>query len=83
VPCRQGVEISVVPLSKVDKQQKSNTYRLYAANDTAINTYGTSTILLNLGLRRPYCWPFLNADVTKPIIGADILKHFGLLGFKQ
>jgi len=74
-----GADISVVPPSNTDKQQRSNTLKLYAANGTAINTYGMKTITLNLGLRRPYCWPFVIADVTKPIIGADLLKHFGLL----
>lgn len=53
--------------------------KLYAANGSTINTYGTKTITLNLGLRRPYCWPFVIAEVTRPIIGADLLKHFGLL----
>lgn len=73
-----GAEISVIPQSNSDKQP-SQDLQLYAANGTPINTYGTKTITLNLGLRRPYCWPFIIAKVTKPIIGADLLSHFGLL----
>lgn len=34
---------------------------------------------LNLGLRRPYKWSFLIGDVDRPIIGADLLYHYGLL----
>ncbi|GFV10603.1 retrovirus-related Pol polyprotein from transposon opus [Trichonephila clavipes] len=34
---------------------------------------------LNLGLRRPFIWTFIIADVSSPIIGADFLKHFNLL----
>ncbi|XP_008178670.1 uncharacterized protein LOC103307937 [Acyrthosiphon pisum] len=43
-----GAEISVVPPSNADKQTKSDTLKLYAANGTAINTYGTKIISLNL-----------------------------------
>ncbi|GFT94507.1 retrovirus-related Pol polyprotein from transposon opus [Trichonephila clavipes] len=32
-----------------------------------------------LGLRRPFIWTFIIADVSSPIIGADFLKHFNLL----
>jgi len=74
-----GADISVAPPSNTDRQQKPNTLKLYAANGTAINIYGTKAITLNLDLRRPYCWPFVIADVTKPIVGAGLLKHFGLL----
>ncbi|GFW71946.1 retrovirus-related Pol polyprotein from transposon 412 [Trichonephila clavipes] len=34
---------------------------------------------LNLGMRRPFIWTFIIADVSSPIIGADFLKHFNLL----
>ena len=36
-------------------------------------------IVLDLGLRRKFSWPFIVADVTKTIIGADFLVNFGLL----
>ncbi|CAK9810898.1 Transposon Tf2-9 polyprotein [Anthophora plagiata] len=54
-------------------------YELAAANGTPIATYGTKTLTLNLGLRRDFTWRFVVADVSKPIIGADFLAHFGLL----
>ena len=50
---------------------------MYAANWTTIRTYGIKTLRLDLGLRR--VWKFIIADVAKPIIGADLLNHFGPL----
>ncbi|WP_221936052.1 hypothetical protein, partial [Klebsiella pneumoniae] len=54
-------------------------YELSAANGSTIATFGTTTITPNLGLRRAFTWKFIIADVTKPIIGADFLAHYGLL----
>ncbi len=50
-----------------------------AVNDTPIRTYGKRSLTLNLGLRRSLPWIFIVADVQKPILGADFLKHFGLM----
>jgi hypothetical protein len=50
-----------------------------AVNDTPIITYGKRSLTLNLGLRRNFQWIFLVADVQKPIIGSDFLRHFALL----
>ena len=50
-----------------------------AVNNTPLRTYGKWSLTLNLGLRRPLPWIFIVADVQKPIIGADFLRHFGLL----
>ena len=50
-----------------------------AVNDTPIHTYGKRSLTLNLGLRRSLSWIFIIADVRKPILGADFLRHFGLL----
>ncbi|XP_011700955.1 PREDICTED: uncharacterized protein LOC105457789 [Wasmannia auropunctata] len=49
------------------------------SNGTAIHTYGSKALTLNLGLRRCFTWDFVIADVAKPIIGADFLAHFDLL----
>ncbi|GFY10331.1 hypothetical protein TNCV_2630091 [Trichonephila clavipes] len=51
---------------------------LFAAN-TKIPAYGMVRKELNLGLRRPFIWTFIIADVSSPIIGADFLRHFNLL----
>jgi len=34
---------------------------------------------LNLGLRRDFTWRFVIADVDLPIIGVDLVSHYGLL----
>jgi len=51
---------------------------LQAVNNTAIATYGTHSLTLDLGLRRTFQWIFVT-DVKKPILGADFLWHFELL----
>ncbi|XP_063635184.1 uncharacterized protein LOC134805925 [Cydia splendana] len=73
-----GAEISVLS-SHHKKNQLSSTYKLYAANDTPIKTYGEKTITLNLGLRRDYRWTFIVAAIKTSILGADFLRHYKLL----
>lgn len=74
-----GADLSLLPPNNKDKITASTEYFLYAANNTKIKTYGEKIITLNLGLRRSFTWSFLVADVSKPIIGADFLRKFGLL----
>ena len=50
-----------------------------AVNNTPIATYGKRSLTINLGLRRSLPWIFIIADVQKAILGADFLRHFGLL----
>ena len=52
---------------------------LQAANKTPIRTFGQRSLTLRLGLRRTFPWIFVLADVSQPIIGADFLRHFGLM----
>ena len=52
---------------------------LVAANNTTINTYGTSRRVVDVDLKRDYAWTFIVADLKQPIIGADFLKHYSLL----
>ncbi|GFT38922.1 retrovirus-related Pol polyprotein from transposon 412 [Trichonephila clavipes] len=42
-------------------------------------TSSQALYLGGVGLRRPFIWTFIIADVSSPIIGADFLKHFNLL----
>ncbi|GIY23938.1 retrovirus-related Pol polyprotein from transposon 297 [Caerostris darwini] len=53
--------------------------QLFVAKGTAILTYGKRLLKLVLGLRREFNWPFIIFAVSQPIIGADFLRHFGLL----
>lgn len=74
-----GADISVVPPNHKEKRCPPCNFNLLAANGTPIRTYGSKTIVLNLGLRRPIRWLFIIADVQSPIIGSDLLKKHDLL----
>ena len=74
-----GSEVSVIPPSASDRNHVPDTLSLTAVNNTPIPTYGKRLLNLNLGLRRPFAWVFIIADTRRPIIGADFLKHFGLM----
>lgn len=67
----------MVPAHKFPKGRSDIT--LYSANGSTIKTYGVKILNLSLNLRRKFQWPFILADIKKPIIGADFLRHFGLL----
>lgn len=69
----------VYPRSATPGRRERTDNVLSAANGTDIHTYGTITLLLNLGLRRNFSWRFVVADVSKPIIGVDFLNHYNLL----
>ena len=73
-----GAEVSVLPPSGIQRLHKQDNFRLQAANNTLIATYGTRSHTLDLGLRRTFRWIFVIADVQKPILGADFLQHFSL-----
>ncbi|GFU52816.1 gag-pol polyprotein [Trichonephila clavipes] len=74
-----GSEICVIPPSQTMNKSPQSNFSLFAANNTKIPAYGMVRKELNLGLRRPFIWTFIIADVSSPIIGADFLKHFNLL----
>ena len=74
-----GSEVSVIPLTLADRRRSPDPLTLAAVNETAIKTYGKRSLTLNLGLRRSLPWIFIIADVKKPILGADFLRHFGLM----
>ena len=74
-----GSEVSVIPPSPADRRRSPDALTLMAVNNTPIRTYGKRSLTLNLGLRRSLPWIFVIADVQKPILGADFLRHSGLL----
>ncbi|GFX60851.1 hypothetical protein TNCV_1311441 [Trichonephila clavipes] len=74
-----GSEICFIPPSPTMNKSPQSNFSLFAANNTKIPAYGMIRKELNLGLRRPFIWTFIIADVSSPIIGADFLKHFNLL----
>lgn len=73
-----GAQVSVLPPTRTDCLRKREGFALSAVNGTAIATYGTRSLTLNLelGLRRTFCWIFVIADVHKPLLGADFLHHW-------
>lgn len=74
-----GADLCVYPRSFFREPREKSSYVLSAANGTDIATYGTCILTLDLGLRRDFTWRFVVADISKPILGADFLAHFGLL----
>lgn len=74
-----GANVSVIPPTNSERYNRPDEVRLFAANGSAIATYGRKQLKLNLGLRRNFTWNFIIAKVISPILGADFLQHFGLL----
>ncbi|GFT77204.1 transposon Ty3-I Gag-Pol polyprotein, partial [Nephila pilipes] len=74
-----GADVSVIPLTTASQHLPPASLQLFAANGTVISTYGQQLVTLDLGLRRVFKWSFIIAAVSQPIIGADFLRHYGLL----
>lgn len=74
-----GANVSVFPAHMSDKRNRSSENFLFAANKTPIPTFGERVMSLNIGMRRPYTWKFVIAEVSRPIIGADFLHHHALM----
>jgi hypothetical protein len=74
-----GWDLCVFPRKLLPGRRKRTDYNPHAANGTTIPTYGWISQTLNLGLRRDFTWRFVIADIQLPIIGADLLSHYGLL----
>ena len=78
-----GAAVSVLP-PEIDTRSPQHEREHQAANGSVIATYGLRSLTLNfsltlnLGLRQPYRWIFMIADVSHAILGADFLSHFGL-----
>ena len=74
-----GSEVSVTPPTPADRRRSPDPLTLAAVNNTSIHTYGQRSLTLDLGLRRSLPWIFIIADVKKPILGADFLRHYSLM----
>ena len=75
----RGAAVSVLPKSCANRMSDADCLPLVAANNTTINTYGTSKRVVDVGLKLDYTWNFIVADVQQPIIGADFLINYSLL----
>ena len=74
-----GAEVSILPPSHAECKCPHAKLTMQAINGSPIATYGTRSLTLDRGLRRIFRWVFVIADVERPILGADILRHFHLL----
>lgn len=74
-----GSVVSVIPRSIIKHKLTPGEFKLFAANQTEISTFGDYIVNLDLGLRRVFKWSFIVANVQSAIIGADFLSHFNLL----
>lgn len=74
-----GAQVSVLPPSPTDRKRSHSDLTLQAVNNTTIPTFGTRSLTLNLGLRHTFRWVFIIAETMTPILGADFLRHFGLV----
>ncbi|GBN21475.1 Transposon Ty3-G Gag-Pol polyprotein, partial [Araneus ventricosus] len=74
-----GATVSVFPIAEKDRGNLDRKTVLFAANGSSIYTYGKRALSLNLGFPKKFLWTFIIADVSKPILGADFLSHFGLV----
>lgn len=74
-----GSDLCVFPRTASRIRRPKSAYELFAANGSPILTYGFTQLQLDLGLRRAFTWRFVIADVSKAIIGADFLSHYGLI----
>ena len=70
-------EVSILPPFGADWKHKQD-LGMRAVNGSPITTYGTQSLTLDLELQ-VFCWVFIIADISTPIIGADFLREFGLL----
>ena len=63
-----GAQVSVFSVTPQRHRQK--TEPLIASNGSTIDTFSTKTIQLDLGFRK-FKWPFVLANVNRPMLGAD------------
>ena len=77
-----GAQVSILPPSRADRVSCSlskTNKRLVAANGSPIMTYGQKELTIDLGNNGTFTWTFILANVSRPILGADMLRHYGLL----
>ena len=73
------VDTVLILPTNFERQQPQIGVNLQVANNTAITTYGTRSLMLNVGFGWVFRWVFVIADVKRPILGADFLQSNQLL----
>ena len=73
-----GADVSVFPVSLVDRPPSASSGRLVTANGTSIRTFGTKEFpLVFHSLKVSH--KFIIAEVPRPILGSDFFSKVGLL----
>ena len=67
-----GAEVSVFPVSGRDTRARQSDGELLTANGSTCRTYGTRQLKLAVD-GHEFLWPFVIAEVTQPLLGADFL----------
>ena len=74
-----GAQVSVIPVLPNECTTPSlQGPRLQAANGSAIESYGSSSLVISLGGRK-FRGRFIRANVQRPLLGADFLLENNLL----
>ena len=74
-----GADVCVYPRERVSGYVHNFVYEHFAANCTAIATYGTIAADLDFSLRRSFKWRVIVAEDDSPIDGIEFLAFYGLL----
>ena len=74
-----GAAVSVFPASPQEQTSlRPNLQLLQAANGTPVPTYGKKSVSFEVA-GSPFSWSFIVGKVSRPLVGADFLRHSGLL----
>ena len=74
-----GSQVTLWPATAAERlHPEETTAHLVAANNTHIPTYGKRQMTFQFGRSR-YQWNVIIAKVTRPLIGADFLRHHCLM----
>ncbi len=73
-----GAQVSAFPATDSDRKLPEGP-NLQAANKSVIKTYGVRVLQLDFGLGFIIKWPFYIADIEQPLVGIDLLFHYGIL----
>ena len=69
-----GADISLLLSSGINKTATPRCQRL-----TGQDLWTKRILTLDFGIRRSITWQFTVADVSRPVIGADLLRHHGFI----
>ena len=67
-----GAEVSLVP--RTWESHADPKVVLTAANGSTISTFGSKLLEVSLNLRRNFVYPFIVADISHAILGADFFE---------